>query len=91
MIYSWQLPSMLMSWSWIFFLLAMTLTVVAPLGASLTALVAAPVAGLVTAQEKRNDRKVAIFYLATSAVVVMNFVWSSFWCYRVASLTDTSR
>ncbi|KAI1617376.1 hypothetical protein EDD36DRAFT_479267 [Exophiala viscosa] len=73
MIYIWQCPVMLMSWSWLTFLLALTLHVVAPLAA----------------REKQNDRNVALFYCVACAVVVLNFAWSSFWHYRIASLIRT--
>jgi hypothetical protein len=70
MMYIWQTPTMLMSWSWIMFMLGLILHATVPLR---------------TDYECGNTRKSAIFFLATGTVVVLNFGWCSLWMYLAAS------
>lgn len=68
-IYIWQTPLMLMSWSWIFFLLAVTLRLAS---------------AFTSTQGDKVDVKVATFYFSVLTVVVGKFAWCSFWLYRAA-------
>ena len=63
MLYVWQCPLMLMSYSWATLLIGLTLHVCAPL----------------ISDRAQNGQKVAIFYLATGIMLLLNFIWVSAW------------
>lgn len=70
LVYIWQCPLMLMSWSWVTYLIAQTLHIARP---------------LFRRSVGTDDKKVAIAYLSICCIIVVNFAWCSFWFYRTAS------
>lgn len=71
MIFTWQAPVMLMSYSFILFLMGLTTFVITP---------------LYDGRHFDVDCKAAIFYLVFFCVGVGVFIWSAFWAYRFVDL-----
>lgn len=96
MVFIWQTPLMLMGWSWISFVLALTLHIVRPLCAALQNEDLRPVSlshnGLAGPKYRalKSHTQAAIFYLSTCGTVCVAFIWCSFWAYRAASHINTT-
>ncbi|MCJ1309993.1 hypothetical protein MMC25_003654 [Agyrium rufum] len=71
MLFIWQVPLMLMTWSWAMFNSALTIHVIRPF----------------LAGQVRNDKdvKIAIFYLATTAPCLFLYFWSTAMTHRRAN------
>lgn len=69
MVFIWQCPTMLMSYSWAIFMIALTLHVLKP---------------LIRREPWDDSSKIAVCYIIVGGTTTLNFAWCSFWSYRSA-------
>ncbi|KAH6680241.1 hypothetical protein B0J14DRAFT_260731 [Halenospora varia] len=69
MVYIWQCPTMLMSYSWATFMIALTLHVLKP---------------FIRREPWGDSSKIAVCYVIVGGTTTLNFAWCSFWSYRSA-------
>ncbi|KAH8752796.1 hypothetical protein F5883DRAFT_691326, partial [Diaporthe sp. PMI_573] len=73
MVFTWQAPVMLMPYSFILFILGLTIRVMTP---------------LFDGREFDADSRIAIFYIVFSGIGGGAFMWCSFWAYRFIDLNQ---
>lgn len=97
MVFVWQAPIMLMSYSVLFFLLGLSIFVLTPLydgrdfdgDARVSAMTIVNICVGLSRNGANNycfDNKAAIFYIVLVVVGGATFVWCSFWSYRFVDL-----
>lgn len=94
MVFTWQAPIMLMSYSVVFFLLGLTIFVITPLydgrdfdGESRVSDGIPAQSCAIWAQNNSNaEEKAAIFYIVLVAIGGATFMWCSYWSYRFVEL-----